>query len=411
MIGGLYLDSYNSTESTVSIPYFQDDFTWCVQSAKFRPWILSPMTAMTPAVWLLVIFGYGYVFSFVLFLLIQFDKKYKKRNNINWHYALWLIILPSVTGMGKPFQPLAWKVRLIYGLILTMLVILSQTMVGHLLKFTQIRFLMHQTATVQEVADAEYQLMGSKQVGSLIKIDDRVRNPKYDSFPQKSTNFHKKSETSFVSFIFCHFPHIQYTESQRQSFFVCPDMHCCLDDAVESSAIAIGASRHHIYATSAYQSNGIYCFDRKETIADYRISMLINADFNQRHNIDGIIRHILEAGLFTGWNSVQKRPKISPLVEFGSQRVTNEQISAAWVFMIACGWFLAISTFFAERIISRKRGQENASRIWVYLERFFDGKRHYFKNLPERLEQSRKLRQRRRRYRCSASMRTRVEQK
>lgn len=127
--------------------------------------------------------------------------------------------------------------------------------------------------------------------------------------------------------------------------------------------------------------------------------MLINKHFNRQHNIDTIIRHLLEAGLLNGWHSVHKRPKTNPLIEFGSKRVTNEQISAAWVFMILSGWFLATSTFIAERIIYRKRREESASRMWVYLERFFDGKRHYFKHLPERLERSRYLQQRPKRYR------------
>lgn len=174
MLGGLFLDDYNASESIISIPYIQDDFTWCVQGAKLRPWILSPMTAMTPAVWLLLIFGYGYVVSFILFILIQFDKKYSKRNDVDWHYTLFLIILPSVIGMGQTFRPIAWKIRIFYGLTLLLLVLYSQTMVGYLLKFTQIRFSMHQVATVQEITAAKYQLMGSKLVGSLIKFDDKV---------------------------------------------------------------------------------------------------------------------------------------------------------------------------------------------------------------------------------------------
>lgn len=157
------------------MPYFQDDFTWCVQGAKKRPWLFSPMTAMTTTVWLVIIFGYGYITGYVLFLLIQFDSKYKQRNSRDWHYTTWLVSLPSFIGLGQTFRPVAWKVRLFYGLLLLTLLICSQTVTSYLMKFTQIRFLMHQIASIQEIVDNDFVLLGSAQVQNLIKMDNQVR--------------------------------------------------------------------------------------------------------------------------------------------------------------------------------------------------------------------------------------------
>lgn len=174
MIGGLFLDGHNSTESTVSIPYIQDDFTWCIQSAKKMPWIFSPLTSMSPSVWFILIFGCGYGASIVLFVLVQFDLKYKMRNSINWHYATFLIALPTFIGMGQTYRPISWKIRVIYGLVSWMLVICSQTFVGYFMVFCQIRFSMHQTATIREIVDSGYELMGSVSAESLITLDDKV---------------------------------------------------------------------------------------------------------------------------------------------------------------------------------------------------------------------------------------------
>lgn len=181
----------------------------------------------------------------------------------------------------------------------------------------------------------------------------------------------------------------QYPESLHQSFITCPHINSCLSETAEFDTIAIGASRRYILATSAYQSNDIYCFNRKENIAEYRISMLINTDFNRQHNIDEIIQHILEAGLFTKWHSEYTKVKIQSRIEFGSAYVTIEQLSAAWVFGIVGGSILSTITFIAEITIYRMNRKPKAALIWLYLERFFDGQRHYLKSLPERLEQSR----------------------
>lgn len=100
------------------MPYFQDDFTWCLQKAPKMLWLLSIMTALSPTVWVLVIFGYGYVSGFLLYLLIQFDEKYEQRNNRDWHYTTLLISLPSVIGTSQRFRPHSIKIRFIYAFFL-----------------------------------------------------------------------------------------------------------------------------------------------------------------------------------------------------------------------------------------------------------------------------------------------------
>lgn len=178
----------------------------------------------------------------------------------------------------------------------------------------------------------------------------------------------------------------QYTEAQRKSFLVCSNITRCLAHLDEFDTIAIGDSRHHILASVLFQSSNFYCFDHRENIADYRVSMLINQEFNHAHNIDEIIRRVFESGLFVKWHSDHRRIKTTSSIEFGSPSVTVEQISAAFVFIILGGWTLATLTFIAEHIIFRNYRREGASCIWMYLERFFDGQRHYMKNLPERLQ-------------------------
>lgn len=140
----------------------------------------------------------------------------------------------------------------------------------------------------------------------------------------------------------------------------------------------------------AYNQNNIFCFDTREKIANNRISMLINRHFERRYNINGIIRRIIEAGLFEKWRSSRKRHHFNQASERSTLSLSFEQMALAFKFILCSGLFISTLTFLCEIVIARKMCERNPARIWVHLERFFDGKRHYLTNLPERLAKSRK---------------------
>lgn len=158
----------------------------------------------------------------------------------------------------------------------------------------------------------------------------------------------------------------------------------------EYDTIAIGASRHHMLSANTYNPNQIFCFNDHESIASYRVSMIIDREFNRRHNVNQLIQRIAESGLFSKWYSEHKRNWFDPSVDLGTLNVRIEQIVGPVVFDLSAGWILGLLCFIAENIIHRKLRDNNASRIWTKLGHFFDGERHYLTNLPERLQASRK---------------------
>lgn len=157
------------------MPYDQDDFTWCVQKAPKLPWIFSLVTALSPTVWLLLIFGYGYGSGFLLYLMIQFDEKYEQRNNRDWHYMTWLVALPSVLGTSQRFRPHSVKIRFIYSFFLIAMIFLVQYAFVNLYTFIQIRFPKHQIKTVEEIVYNDLMLMGSEQVRRILEVDEKVK--------------------------------------------------------------------------------------------------------------------------------------------------------------------------------------------------------------------------------------------
>lgn len=175
MVGGLFVDFKNTSDLIRSIPYYQDDFTWCIHKAEFFPTILNFFAIAPLGIWLSLFFGFGYGWGLILFIMIQFDRKYDQRNNRDWHYTTLLITLPAVIGLGQRFHPISNQVRLFYGLMLLSMVVFMQICFVFVLHYLKIRVPRHQVATVEELVKYEYDLMGSYDVMSFIKHNEKVK--------------------------------------------------------------------------------------------------------------------------------------------------------------------------------------------------------------------------------------------
>lgn len=173
------------------------------------------------------------------------------------------------------------------------------------------------------------------------------------------------------------------------SFFVCDNIDDCLENLLHTDYIdlAVGGSRRHILSSQAYSPSKIYCFDQSQSIQSYSTALYMPTVFDLRLKIDKIIQKLLEGGLFVKWNkdSILRRkfeiPDSQPL------GMTFEDISTPFIFLFIIGSVISMSSFICELIIFRKMKQHNRHVIWIYLEQFFDGRRHYFKNLMESGEQ------------------------
>lgn len=160
----------------MSMPYFQDDLTWCIQKAGKWPWLTNLIIAPSPTVWFTIFFGYGYVYGTLLYIIIQFDTKYKQRNNRDWHYTTLLISYTSFAGIGQRFQPISWNIRLFYGVILIGMIFCVQVALSYWYKFLQIQAPMHQISTIGEIISNDFELKGSMPAKNAIDFDEKVRN-------------------------------------------------------------------------------------------------------------------------------------------------------------------------------------------------------------------------------------------
>lgn len=179
----------------------------------------------------------------------------------------------------------------------------------------------------------------------------------------------------------------QYKKEQIDSFSICPNIDSCLEHLKqhEHLHLVVGGSRQHISNSHSYTATQIFCFDRSESIAGYQPVLVMRKDFPLKNRINQIIGNAFESVLFVKWNreNQRKKQRINPFEP--KYALTLVQFAVFLVFIFCIGCILSILSFILEIITQRKMRMMNYHRIWIYFERFLDGKRHYFINLPEQL--------------------------
>ncbi len=143
-----------------------------------------------------------------------------------------------------------------------------------------------------------------------------------------------------------------------------------------------------------YSNLEVFCFEGLENIASYPVALYMRKDFYLKDKLNEIVGALSEVGFLAEWKKgyqfkrIEEMPYTIPLY----RQLSISNISANLVFTVGGGSLLGILTLVAEIIISWKMKQQRWGRrnIWKYLEEFFDGDRHYFKNLPDRLQKQRR---------------------
>lgn len=182
----------------------------------------------------------------------------------------------------------------------------------------------------------------------------------------------------------------QFEKTSIDSFFVCESIDSCLNRLKndENYDLAIGAPRQIILNSSFYSTSNIFCLDRNERIASYQLVLMLRKDIQLKLRIDGIIQKAFESGLFVKWDSDSKR-KQKRLHELNSEpnsepRLPLKNFGSIW-FICGTGYMFAIVAFIGEILIQYKMKQKHRYWFWIYLKRFVDGHRHYFRSIPEKL--------------------------
>lgn len=108
--------------------------------------------------------------------------------------------------------------------------------------------------------------------------------------------------------------------------------------------------------------------------------------------MNAIARQLLEAGYFVKWKDhAQIERQIEPPYTI-PLHLPVSHISGGLICVFLPGCLASLLLLVLEKLthMKMKRRKRNTRRIWIYLEQVVDGRRHYFKNVPERLQKRRR---------------------
>lgn len=179
----------------------------------------------------------------------------------------------------------------------------------------------------------------------------------------------------------------KYSQDQIDAFHICENIDECLKSLYWNEneyEWAIGASRLNIVNSPFYSSSKFFCFDQTQHIGNYFVSLKMQMHFENKSEVNKIIRYLTEGGFFIKWHRENIRRRISENPFTDSQFITMDQLWF-WVVIVGIGWFLSILTFYLEILVHKKLRDENGQQwLWINLEHVCDGYRHRFRNLTNR---------------------------
>lgn len=362
-IGGLSAKFFKSDNLVASIPYDQDDLTWCIQKATNFPSFLNFFFIAPPIYWVIVI-GFIYVTGTMMYIALQYDFEYKERHLRNWCYMVLLVALPATIGTSPRYYPRQGALRFFYFAILLFSVLICAFTGTYLYNNMKVRIPRKQFETVREIRDNDFRLAGSTEVLHAIGNSLLVKK-------SKSGNQFENANIYSGGF--------QYAEDKINAFYICEDLDECLKQLLhyDNVDLAVGGSRKHLMNARSYFPSKIFCFDKSESIGSYLVSVFIQRNSQLKTAIDDIIEKLSEGGVFVKWNSDNQRRQRDELSNILSAQMTFEHVSFAFVMIMAIGSIVSTATFICELVVHQQFQRRTRSKIWMYLNQFFCEHRDY----------------------------------
>ncbi|XP_055523054.1 uncharacterized protein LOC129717224 [Wyeomyia smithii] len=259
MIGGLYENPTSRKLLSSSIPYYQDELTWCVPTARHAPKWLNVFIIFNVWTWLVAIL-IVFVGAGVIFCFNHVEQKYPE--NYTWMALQSLAFSLSVYAhyWPKRFSTRCFLIGyMIYGLHWN--AAYHSFLISVL---TRPRFETQINSVEAAIAEG-FQFVGAEN--TLVHFD--------------------KPE-----------PMAQYIGSVYET---CSDMDECLARLHSERFLAVAISRAHSQNSKKVGEAEMYCFPRIDNIQTYSVGMMVKKDFHLLPKINDLIRRISESGLLGKW--------------------------------------------------------------------------------------------------------------
>lgn len=262
MVGGFYENSVSRKVLSSSIPYYQDELTWCVPTAGLASSLSNAFGIFNIFIWLIVII----ILIVSGLLLLQFARIENKHGTEN---VAWSIItsLAFTLSQAGHFFPQRAPVKIFLALLMFYAFHLNTAYHSFLITVMTKPKYEPQVADAWTAVHNGYKFYGNEETLAY---------------------FVRKGNES-----------VSRTIVRR--FNVCKDIDTCLALIRTRKKVAIAVSRHHSDNSPAISSNEMYCFKREDNVYTYSVSMLTKKQYHLLEKINSLLRTISESGLLLRW--------------------------------------------------------------------------------------------------------------
>ncbi|EDV92959.1 uncharacterized protein LOC6564310 [Drosophila grimshawi] len=264
IVGGIDEDPKISQFVSSSTPYHQDELTWCVAKAKRQHSLFNFLASFDAVAWLLLLLTI--VVNSLGVVMVQHISGFKLksvRNYLSICIRMLGILVTQAINVNAQAMPNALRLLLLMAFILAFF--FSNTYQSVLISTL--------TTPTTQAQISELEEIYSERMRILISSEN-VRH------------LSKEGET---------FKYI------RENFEVCVNIVECLNNAADQENVVVSVSRQHAFYNARIQRDRLYCFDRKESLYVYQVSMLLPKKYHLLHHINAVIQHVIESGHMQKW--------------------------------------------------------------------------------------------------------------
>ncbi|KFB38749.1 hypothetical protein ZHAS_00006149 [Anopheles sinensis] len=268
MIGGLYENPISRKLLSATIPYYQDDLTWCVPTARHAPKWLNVFIIFNIWTWLIAIF--------IIFAAAALIYRFNYVEGLYRENYTWVLLQSLAFSLSVYAHYWPRRVSIRFFLIGYMFYGLHWNAAYHsflISVLTRPRYEM-QIATVEQAIEAGFRFSGAESTLPHFDKPDAI------------------------------------SRHLAAVYRVCPRMDECLALLRTERLQAVAISRAHSSNSRSIGEAEMYCFPKTDNIYTYSVSMLAKKDFHLLPKVNDLIRRISESGLLGKWQKESEKIRI-----------------------------------------------------------------------------------------------------
>ncbi|EDW14587.1 uncharacterized protein LOC6573031 [Drosophila mojavensis] len=264
IIGGIGEDPSTSQFVSSSTSYHQDDLTWCVARAKRKHSLFNFLASFDASAWFLILFFI--IISSLVALLTEHLSVFQHSEQSNYvSICLRMLGILLTQSINVNSRPLSVALRLVFLMGFFLAFFFSNTYQSFLISTLT-------TPTTES------------QISEMVEI----YNQRMTIMVSSENMRHLNKEGEIFRYI-------------REKFEICYNLVECLNHATENEHLVVVVSRQHALYNPHIERNKLYCFDRRESLYVYPVTMLLPKKFHLLPHINAVIQHVIESGHMQKW--------------------------------------------------------------------------------------------------------------